>query len=77
MNYFHDAVNYLHDAVYYFTGDRCAWNSLWAIYMGSIDMRSIDMGFYNAVFKTERLQFTWIFMRWCIMLMKTGNFCEL
>ena len=46
VNYLHEAVNYLHDAVYYFTGDWCAWNSLWPIYMGSI-----DMGFYNAVFK--------------------------
>ena len=45
VNYLHDAVNYLHDAVYYYTGDRCAWNSLRPIYK-----ESIDMEFYNAVF---------------------------
>ncbi len=72
VNYLHDTVNYLHDAVYYFTGDRYAWNSLWPIYMGSI-----DMGFYNAVFKKERLQCAWILMRRCIMLRKTGDFCEI
>ncbi len=40
-------------------------------------MGSIDMEFYNAVFKKERLQCAWILMRWCIMLTKTGDFCEI
>ena len=55
VKYLHEAVNYLHDAVYYYTGDRCAWNSLRPIYK-----ESIDMEFYNAVFKIvmEQLQFT-------------------
>ena len=45
VKYLHEAVNYLHDAVYYYTGDRCAWNSLRPIYK-----EFIDMEFYNAVF---------------------------
>jgi hypothetical protein len=68
MNYLHDAVNYLHDAVYYFTGDRCAWNSLHVTDLHGIHLHGINLHNDDFTIVMERLQCTWIPMRWCTML---------